>query len=177
MARLGPSIFIGKTIQGRQSQRRTNPRSGPCYKRRLKERESPSLDHTVGDKRRPRPSESTRSEKPPKEYCTPPQARGLLSRTNTMVHEEELITINIDSSEQSRARLWLQPTTRRASSTSPDLWGWTPPRPTSGVGLRLARHRGRRLHLAQPLRTSSASPDPWVYAPTPPASEGGLRLT
>ena len=38
----------------------------------LDERESPSLGHAVGDKRRPRPSESSRSEKPPKEYSTPP---------------------------------------------------------------------------------------------------------
>ena len=68
----------------------------------LDERESPSPDHAVGNKRRPRPSESSRSKKPPKEYSTP-LARGLLSGTNTRVPEEELITINIDSSEQSRA--------------------------------------------------------------------------
>ena len=72
----------------------------------LDERESPSPDHAVGDKRRPRPSESSHSKKPPKEYSTPPQARGLLSRTNTRLpKEEELMIINIDSSKQSRARL------------------------------------------------------------------------
>ena len=54
--------------------------------------------------RRPRPSESSHSKKPPKEYSTPPQARGLLSESNTRVpEEEELMVINIDSSEQSRA--------------------------------------------------------------------------
>ena len=67
------------------------------------ERESPSLRHAMGDKRRPRPSESC-SKKPMEENSTPPQARGLLSGTNTRVpEEEELITININSSEQSRA--------------------------------------------------------------------------
>ena len=69
----------------------------------LEETESPSLGHTVDDKRRPRPSESSRSEKPPKEYSTPLEAQGLLSGTDTRVSKEELITINIDSSEQSRA--------------------------------------------------------------------------
>ena len=73
------------------------------------ERESPSLGHTMGDKRRPRPSESSHSEKPLKVYSTPLQARGLLSGTNTRVpKEEELMTINIDSSKKSRARLRLQ---------------------------------------------------------------------
>ena len=65
----------------------------------------------MGDKRRLRPSESFHSKKPLKEYSTPPQARELLSGTNTRVpKEEEIMTINIDSSEQSRARLQLQPT-------------------------------------------------------------------
>ena len=42
--------------------------------------------------------------------------------TNTRVPEEEgLMVINIDSSEQSRARLQLQPTPRCAGSASPDL--------------------------------------------------------
>ena len=36
------------------------------------ERESPSLGHAMGDKRRPRPLESSHSEKPLKEYSTPP---------------------------------------------------------------------------------------------------------
>ena len=103
MAQLGPSVFIKKMLDGRQSQRRTDPRPGPCYGRGLEERESLPPGHAVGNKRRPRPSESSHSEKPPKEYSTPPQVRGLLSGTNTRVHEEEeLITINIDSSEQSR---------------------------------------------------------------------------
>ena len=58
----------------------------------------------MGDKRRPRLAESSHSKKPPKEYSTTPQARGLLSGTNTRVpEEEELMTINIDSSKQSRA--------------------------------------------------------------------------
>ena len=43
-----------------------------------------------------------------------------LSGTNTKVPEEELITISVDSSEQSRARLQLQPIPRRASFASPD---------------------------------------------------------
>ena len=60
----------------------------------------------MGDKRRPRPSKSSRSKKPPKEFSTPLQAHGLLSGTNTRVpKEEELMVINIDSFEQSRARL------------------------------------------------------------------------
>ena len=47
---------------------------------------------------------------------------GLLSGTNTRVpKEEELMVINIDSSEQSRVRLQLQPTPRCVSSASPDL--------------------------------------------------------
>ena len=36
------------------------------------ERESSSLGHAVGNKRRPRPSESSCLEKPLKEYSTPP---------------------------------------------------------------------------------------------------------
>ena len=88
------------------------------------------------------------------------------------------MAINIDSSEQSRARLRLQPTPRRTSSASPDLWGWTPPRSTSRVGLRLARHRGRGLclarhqgrglHLAQPLGEGSSSPDTEVTVSASP---------
>ena len=47
---------------------------------------------------------------------------GLRSETNTRVpKEEELITINIDTSEQSRARLQLQTTPGCASSASRDL--------------------------------------------------------
>ena len=58
----------------------------------------------MGNKRRPGPSESSLLEKPLKEYSTPPQARGLLSGTNTRVpEEEELMTTNIDLSEKSRA--------------------------------------------------------------------------
>ena len=76
----------------------------------------------MGDKKRPRPSESSCLEKPLKEYSTLPQARGLLSGTNTRVPEEEdLMVINIDSTEQSRARLQLQSIPRCAGSTSPNL--------------------------------------------------------
>jgi len=54
----------------------------------------------MGDKRRPRLVESSHSEKPLKEYSTPPQAQRQLSGTNTRVpKEEKLITINIDSSD------------------------------------------------------------------------------
>ena len=75
----------------------------------------------MGDERRSRPSESSRSKKSPKEYSTPPQARGLLSGTNTRVpEEEELITININLSEQSRVRLQLHLTSRCANSPLPD---------------------------------------------------------
>ena len=91
----------------------------------------------MGNKRRPRPSEFSRLKKPPKEYSTHPQAQGLhplgglypnrprawglLSGTNTRVpEEEELITINIDSSEQSRVRLQLQPNPRYVNSVSPN---------------------------------------------------------
>ena len=64
----------------------------------------------MGDKGRLRPLESSHLEKPPKEFSTPPQARGLLSRTNTRVpEEEELMTSNIDSSERPRARLHCLP--------------------------------------------------------------------
>ena len=116
------------------------------------------------------------------------------------------MTINIDSSEQSRTRLQLQPTPgaqaplRPASgrgtasldllglrSASPDPWVCASPRPASGGGLRLARPRGRGLHLARPLglRSTSLDPkaigstslDPHVCAPPRSASGGGLRLT
>ena len=64
---------------------------------------------------------------------------GQVSGTNTRVpEEEELMVINIDSSEQSRARLQLQLTPRYAGSASPDLWGQAPPHLTSWGGLRLA---------------------------------------
>ena len=62
------------------------------------------------------------------------------------------MVININSSEQSRARLWLQPTPGRVDSASTDLWG------ASGEGLRLARPRGRGLRLALPLGLHSALP-------------------
>ena len=79
----------------------------------------------MGDKRRPRRSESSHSKKPPKEYSTPPQTRGLLLGTNTRVpKEEELMTINIDSSEQSRVRLQLQPTPSVQTPPRPTLEGW-----------------------------------------------------
>ena len=68
------------------------------------ERESSSSGHAMGDKRRPRPSESFCAKKPLEEYSTPLLAQGLLSGINTRVpEEEELMTINIDSTEQSRA--------------------------------------------------------------------------
>ena len=68
-------------------------------------------------------------------------AQGLLSRIDSMVpEEEELMTINIDSSEQSRARLQLQPTPCVKAS----------PHPTLGFALR----------LAQPDIAGSSSPDP-----------------
>ena len=44
------------------------------------------------------------------------------------------MVINIDSSEQSIARLQLQPTPRCTGSASPDLWVGAPPRPASGSG-------------------------------------------
>ena len=129
----------------------------------------------MGDKRRPGPLESSLSKKPPKEYSTPPQARGLhppgaltrtswqvekcprrfysnrprarglLSGTNTRVpEEEELITINVDPSERSRARLHLllgsaSVDTKAVGSISPDPRGRAPPRLTSAGWLRLAR--------------------------------------
>ena len=75
----------------------------------------------MGNKRRPRPSKSSHSKKPPKEFSTPLQARGLLSGTNTRVpEEEELMVINIDSSEHSRARLLFESTPRCVGSASPD---------------------------------------------------------
>ncbi|XP_066367367.1 PHD finger protein ALFIN-LIKE 5 isoform X2 [Miscanthus floridulus] len=71
--------------------------------------------------------------------------------------EEELMTINIDSSEQSRARLQLQPIPRRASSASPDLeaagsassdpWVHAPPRPTPGPRAHLSWSPKRLRHL------------------------------
>ena len=44
------------------------------------------------------------------------------------------MVINIDSSEQSRARLELQPTPRCAGSASPDLWVGGPASPDLWVG-------------------------------------------
>ena len=67
-----------------------------------------------------------------------------VSGTNTRVlKEEELITINIDSSEQSRAQL------------------------------RVARHRGRGLHLARPLRMAPPRPTPRPWDSPRPTPEGG----
>ena len=126
-------------------------------------------------------------EKPLKEFSTLPQARGLLLGTNTRVpEEEELMTINIDSSEQSRARLQLQPT----------LGAQAPLLSTSGSAFRLARPLGLRsaspdpwvrapprstfegwFHLARPLGPCSNSPDPWVWAPPRPSLGIALRLS
>ena len=87
-------------------------------------------------------------------------SRYIVSGTNTRVPEEEkLMVINIDSTEQSRARLQLQPTPRCAGSASldpeaaisasPDLWGQAPPHPT--------------LRPRAPPRQT-----PWVRAPSRP---------
>ena len=88
----------------REDNRKDEPILNQAPSRRgLEERESPPPGHTVRNKRRPRPSESSYLEKPLKVCSTPQQARGLLSGTNTSVPEEEdLITINIDSSKLSR---------------------------------------------------------------------------
>ena len=76
----------------------------------------------MGNKRRPSPSKSSHSKKPPKEFSTPLQAHALLSGTITRVpEEEELMVINIDSSEHSRARLLFDPTPRCTGSALPDL--------------------------------------------------------
>ena len=102
----------------------------------------------MGNKRKPKPLESSRSEKPPKEYSTPPQARGLLLWTNTRVtEEEELMVINTDSTKQSRVRLQLQPTLGARALPRPTLRPWAPPRPTSGGGLRHTQPQGRGLRL------------------------------
>ena len=63
------------------------------------------------------------------------------------------MTINIDSSEQSRARLQLQPT----------LGTWAPPRPTSRGGLPLARPLGAGSASTDPEAAGSASPDEVPY--------------
>ena len=57
--------------------------------------------------------------------------------------------ININSSEQSRARLQLQPTLRYAGPASPDIWGGLRLARPQGHAIRLARHRGRGLRLAR----------------------------
>ena len=69
------------------------------------------------------------------------------------------MVINIDSFEQSRARLQLQPTPRCAGSASPDLRGWAPPRLTSGGGLRLTRPLGAGSASPNTEVAGSASPD------------------
>ena len=54
-------------------------------------------------------------------------ARRLLSGTNTRVpKEEELMVINIDSTEQSRARLQFQPTPKCAGSDAEDVGSASP---------------------------------------------------
>ena len=59
------------------------------------------------------------------------------------------MVINIDSTEQSRARIQLQPTPRCAGSASPD------PEAAGSASL-------------DPKAAGSASPDPWVYTPSCP---------
>ena len=72
-----------------------------------------------------------------------------MSGTNTRVpEEEELMVINIDSSEQSRARLQLQPTPRCAGFALLDLW----------VGGSI---------LSDPEATGSVSPDGDPYRRQP----------
>ena len=125
-------------------------------------------------------------------YSNRPRARGLLSGTNIRVpEEEELMTVNVDSSAQSRAQLhrlpghsssihqdhgprlkltpkdWLCLARRlRAGFASPDVPGQAPPCPTSRAKLRRARR----------LRAGSASPDVRGRAPLCPTSRGWLRL-
>ena len=76
------------------------------------------------------------------------------------------MVINIDSSEQSRARLQLQPT----------LDVWAPPRPTSEEGLRLARPLREGSASPDPEATGSASPDLWGQALPRPTLGFVLRL-
>ena len=95
----GPSRITANRIPG--------PQSGKAFSKTTKshghtregsdldERQTPFLGYVVGYRRRPKPSESSRSEKPPKEYSTPPKARGLLSGTNTRVPEEERLMVVI----------------------------------------------------------------------------------
>ena len=98
--------------------------------------------------------------KPPKEYSTPPQARGLLSGTNTRVPKEDgLMVINFNSSEQSRARLQLQLTPMCASSTTPGLWGQAPPHPTPRPRAPPRLTSKGWLYLARHLEIGSATPD------------------
>ena len=63
-----------------------------------------------------------------------------VSGANTKVpEEEELMVINIDSSEQSRARLQLQPTPMPRAPPRPTPRLRALPRPTLGFALRLAQ--------------------------------------
>ena len=77
-----------------------------------------------------------------------------LSGNNTRVpEEEELITVNIDTSEQSRAQLQLQLTPRCGGSTSPDLWvgGSVSPDPSGAAP-------DRSPYRRQPLRARKYNP-------------------
>ena len=76
--------------------------------------------------------------------------------------EEELMTVNIDSSARSRARLHRLP--GHSSSVHRDH------------GPRLKLTPEGRLRLARPLRAGSASPDDWGLAPPRSTSGGWLRL-
>ena len=103
-----------------------------------------------------------------------------MSGTNTRVHEEEeLMVINIDSTEQSRARLQLQLTPRCASSASLDLRGRAPPHPTLGFVLRLARPRGHGLRLARrgPIPPpTTPGPNVWAWVKTLTSGKRLARL-
>ena len=74
------------------------------------------------------------------------------------------MVINIDSSEQSIARLQLQPTSRCAGSASPDIWVGAPASPDLWVGGPAS---------PDPWVGGPASPDLWGQAPPRPASGSG----
>ena len=77
------------------------------------------------------------------------------------------MVININSSEQSGARLQLQPTPRCAGFASPDLYGRAPPHPTP---------RSRAPPRPTPRSRAPPRPTPRPQAPPRPTSGGGLRL-
>ena len=111
--------------------------------------------HPAGYKGRPRPIESSRLKKPPKEYSTSPQARGLLSILG-IPGGRKLTGTNVISPEWFKKYLRSRPTPRAWAPSHPSPRAWAPSRLTPRAR-DLSRQTARAWVLSHPTGIHTAS--------------------